>query len=168
MPYGASMKLMWEIMERLRGAACEYHDSQIVPDARVVFLPQVRATFLREWPGSPNPHTRKATYQRVFQSVASAGGFTRIDRVPLRSYREPCKHQLTILSVYGCDILIPREALSPFVELNASPVLQEIRPKTVADCRIWNNAQPLDRFVIESTPVGSMGEKSWPVAVIEA
>ena len=36
MAYGTSMKLMWEIMERLCGAVCEYHDSQIVLDQRAL------------------------------------------------------------------------------------------------------------------------------------
>ena len=30
MAYRESVKLMWQIMERLRGAVCEYHDSQLV------------------------------------------------------------------------------------------------------------------------------------------
>lgn len=167
MAYGESMKLMWEIMKRLRGGVCEYHGSQIVLDERVAFLPQVRCTFLREWPGSPNPHTRKATFQRVFQAVASSGAFSRIDRVPLKSYLESGERPPTILHENECDLLIPRELLSPFVILNEPPVLNEIRSKTVADCRIWNHAQPLESFVIASTPAGSMGVPTWPVVLVE-
>ena len=167
MAYGESMKLMWEIMKRLRGGACEYHESQIVLDERVAFLPQVRATFLREWPGSLNPHSRRATYGRVFKSIAQAGGFTRIDRVPLRSHRIGCDRPPAIFTVHGRDILVPCERVSPFIELNASPGLEGVPPKTITDTPLWKSGEAMEAFVVVSAPVDSIGEPSRPVVAIE-
>jgi hypothetical protein len=115
MAYGTSLKLLWQIMERLQGATCEYHNAEIIPDKRIVYLPQVRAAFLREWPGSPNIHTRKATYQRVFISVANAGDFSRVRMVPLKSFRVGPGETPAIVPANGRDYLLPYEELSPFV-----------------------------------------------------
>lgn len=159
MAMGSSMKLLWQIMEKHRGRKCFYQDAEVVPDDRVVYLPIVRAEFLRVWPGSSNPNTRVATYGRVFKSMARAGGFTRLSRVPLQSFEATERSQPLILTVHGQDILIPTEEKSPFVELNSSPVMQAVQPKTAPTPEThYATPEPLRAISIYSTPTRMWAE----------
>jgi hypothetical protein len=65
MALGKSIALLWEVMQRQRGATVEYEGAEMVLDERIVSLPRVRAEFLRVWPGSSNltvdtRHTRES------------------------------------------------------------------------------------------------------------
>lgn len=170
---GSSQKLLWEILERYSGVACIYHEAEIRPVDGVVFLPPARAAFLGEWPGSANPRTRMATYGRVLKSIASAGGFVRLERVPLRSCRNRELIRGLIQVRDGQRVLLPKERLSPFIALKDSPVLEGIEPKAAEVCAFCGARDgclcddPLEAVATLSSPASSLGEKSWPVVAIE-
>lgn len=163
MAYGQSMSLLWQMMERSQGAVCQYHEAEIVPHEQVVYLPLVRAKFLREWPGSPNIHTRKATYQRVIKSVARSGGFHRVSIVRILSHRTGPGFMPRIVSVNGCDYLLPKENLSPFVVLDASPVMRSVQPKTTAQRESDREPTLVEAASFLSSPMSCWGEDSGPV-----
>ena len=170
---GSSQKLLWEILERYSGVACIYDEAEIRPVDGVVYLPPARAAFLREWPGSSNPRTRMATYGRVLKSIASAGGFVRLERVPLQSHRNADLIRKSIQTRDGQSVLLPKERLSPFIALKGSPVLEAVEAKTAELCGFCGAHKsclcqnPLESVSVVSTPVTSIGERCYPVSVIE-
>ena len=167
MALGKSVALLWEVMQRQRGATIEYEGAEIVLDEQIAFLPRVRAEFLRIWPGSLNPHSRRATFGRCLKSICRGGGFTRLDRVPLRSHRIGCEQPPAIFTTHGREFLVPCEQLSPFVLLGDSPGLIGVPSKKITDGPLWKSGEALEAFVVVQAPTDTLGKPSLPVVAIE-